>query len=88
MSKPIELFTSAFCGYCVRAKALLDHKGVDYEEIRVDLEPERRREMMERSQRRTVPQVFVHGEAIGGSDELHQLEASGKLDELLARDQA
>lgn len=86
MSEAIEIYTTGYCGFCVRAKALLDQKGLPYSEIRVDNEPERRKEMMERSQRRTVPQVFIHGEAIGGCDELLALENSGKLDEMTRQD--
>lgn len=85
MSGGIEIYTTGYCGFCVRAKALLDRKGLDYEEIRVDDQPEKRREMMERSQRRTVPQIFINGEGIGGCDELYQLERSGKLDEMTER---
>ena len=79
----VEIYTSGFCGYCVRAKSLLEQKGIAYREIRVDQSPEKRIEMLERAQRRTVPQIFVAGVAIGGFDELYSLERSGKLNELL-----
>ena len=74
------------CPYCVRAKALLEAKGVAYEEIPVDGDPEGRRAMSERAGgRSTVPQIFIDGRHVGGCDELHALEARGELDVLLAR---
>ncbi len=80
----IEIYTQPYCGYCYRAKKLLDDKGVDYEEIDVMMEPKRRREMVERSGgRTTTPQIIVDGEGVGGSDELAALDRAGKLDELL-----
>ncbi|AAO91017.1 glutaredoxin 3 [Coxiella burnetii] len=80
----IEIYTTARCPYCVRAKALLDRKGLDYMEIRIDEAPEKRDEMLSRSEgRRTVPQIFINGRGIGGFDELWELEQSKKLDELL-----
>lgn len=82
----VEIYTTALCGYCRRAKALLEKKGVAYAEYAVDAEPGRLKEMLKRSGgRRTVPQVFIGGKGIGGSDELHALEAKGKLDALLGR---
>lgn len=80
----IEIYTTGYCGYCRRAKMLLDNKDVAYEEIRVDDQPGRRAEMTERSGRRTVPQIFINGTGIGGCDELFALERKGRLDELLA----
>ena len=81
----IELFTKAFCPYCTRAKALLDAKGADYEEIDLTMGGPRRAEMIERSGgRTTVPQVFIDGKHIGGSDDLAALDRRGGLDELLA----
>jgi glutaredoxin 3 len=79
----IVMYTSPFCGYCAAAKRLLAAKGVEYTEIDVVAEPERRAEMMELSGRRTVPQIFIDGRGIGGCDELHRLDASGELDALL-----
>lgn len=79
----VVIYTTATCPYCHRAKHLLDDKGVSYQEIRVDLEPELRAEMMERSGRRTVPQIFIDGKAVGGSDDLYALEQAGELDQLL-----
>ncbi|OHC80565.1 MAG: glutaredoxin 3 [Rhodospirillales bacterium RIFCSPLOWO2_12_FULL_67_15] len=82
----VEIYTTALCPYCYRAKALLKKKGVAYAEYAVDAEPGRLEEMLKRSGgRRTVPQVFIDGKGIGGSDELHALEAKGKLDALLGR---
>jgi len=74
------------CPYCQAADRLLARKGVaDVERIRVDLEPGRREEMAQRSGRRTVPQIWIDGRHIGGSDELHGLDESGQLDKLLAK---
>lgn len=80
----VLVYTTLVCPYCVQAKRLLDSKGVAYEEIRVDLDAMRRQEMMERSGRRTVPQIFINGQAIGGCDDLYALERAGTLDSLLA----
>ena len=80
----IEIYTTPFCPYCARAKRLLDQKGVAFVEIDLWQFPERRAEMVERAGgRRTVPQLFVDGRAIGGSDELAELERSGELDVML-----
>jgi glutaredoxin 3 len=67
------------------AKQLLDSKGVPYEEIRVDLNPEKRQEMMEKSKQRTVPQIFINDKAIGGYTDLVAIERAKKLDDLLAQ---
>jgi glutaredoxin 3 len=81
----IEIYTSPFCPYCWRAKRLLETKGLAFTEIDVLLHPARRAEMRERAEgRTTVPQIFIDGRGIGGSDELASLEASGELDALLA----
>ncbi|MGF1611263.1 MAG: glutaredoxin 3 [Kiloniellales bacterium] len=80
----VEIYTNPFCGFCHRAKHLLKQKGVDFEETDVMLHPSKRREMMERSGgRNSVPQIFIDGRHIGGSDELQALEAAGELDKLL-----
>ena len=79
----IEIYTKDYCPYSWRAKALLESKGTLYEEIDVTHDPEREREMIARLGRRTVPEIFFDGRLIGGSDELHALEASGELDRLL-----
>jgi glutaredoxin 3 len=81
----VEIYTTPLCPYCWRAKRLLESKGVAFVEIDLWQEPERRAEMIERAGgRTTVPQLFVNGRAIGGSDELAALERDGTLDALLA----
>jgi glutaredoxin 3 len=83
----IEIYTSPFCPYCWRAKRLLHNKGALFTELDVLLHPGRRSEMTAKAAGRTsVPQIFIDGRAIGGSDELAALEASGELDALLAAD--
>jgi glutaredoxin 3 len=81
----IEIYTTPWCGYCARAKALLEKKGAAYEETDVMEDAGKRGEMRERSRRTTVPQIFINGQHIGGSDELAALELAGKLDALLAQ---
>jgi glutaredoxin 3 len=81
----IEIYTTPFCGYCARAKGLLDAKGAAYEEMDVMMDDKKRSEMRERARRTTVPQIFINGEHIGGSDELVALEKAGRLDALLAQ---
>jgi glutaredoxin 3 len=81
----IEIYTTPFCGYCARAKGLLDQKGAAYEEMDVMMDDKKRTEMRERARRTTVPQIFINGQHIGGSDELSALEQAGKLDPLLAQ---
>jgi glutaredoxin 3 len=81
----VEIYTKTFCGYCFRAKRLLDSKGIEYKEHMVFYGGPERQEMIERSGgRTTVPQIFIDGAHIGDCDELLQLESQGKLDELLA----
>lgn len=80
----IEIYTKAFCGYCARAKSLLDSKGADYEEFDITMGGPKRQEMLARAPgRTTVPQIFIDGRHIGGSDDLAALERAGKLDPLL-----
>lgn len=80
----VEIYTQWGCPYCVRAKALLDSKGVAYTEIDVTMDTAKRRELGERNPgARTVPQVFVNDQALGGSDDIHALDAAGKLNPLL-----
>ncbi len=80
----IEVYSSLWCPFCRRAKTLLDHKGVEYREIDVDRDPNLRQQMMQRAGgRRTVPQIFVDGRHIGGSDDLAALDRAGELDTLL-----
>jgi len=81
----VEIYTTPWCGYCARAKGLLEKKGVAYEEMDVMEDGPKRTEMRTRSKRSTVPQIFINGQHIGGSDELAALEQSGKLDPLLAQ---
>jgi glutaredoxin 3 len=80
----VVLYTTAFCGYCARAKALLEAKGVAFEEIDVTFSPAKRAEMKALANgRTTVPQIWINGQHIGGSDDLLALDAAGKLDPLL-----
>jgi glutaredoxin 3 len=81
----VEIYTKTFCGYCWRAKHLLDSKGIEYREIAVDFGGEVKEEMVQRaSGRTTVPQIFIGGRHIGGCNELVALDGEGRLDELLA----
>ncbi|MEM7024210.1 MAG: glutaredoxin 3 [Pseudomonadota bacterium] len=81
----IEIYTSPFCPYCWRAKRLLSDKGLEFTEVDVLLHPGRRAEMIEKAEGRTsVPQIFIDGRGIGGSDELSALESSGELESLIA----
>jgi glutaredoxin 3 len=85
MSAKIEIYTSPFCGYCYRAKKLLSEKGQEFIEFDVTADSSKRDEMVERAGgRTTVPQIFIDGQHVGGSDELHALERAGKLDPMLA----
>ncbi|CFQ64954.1 glutaredoxin 3 [Yersinia frederiksenii] len=79
----IEIYTKATCPYCHRAKALLNSKGAAFHEIAIDNDPAKREEMIARSGRTTVPQIFIDGQHIGGCDDLHALDARGGLDPLL-----
>ena len=81
----IEIYTTPFCGYCSRAKGLLDSKGAAYDETDVMMDEKKRIEMRERARRSTVPQIFINGQHIGGSDELAAREQAGTLDALLAQ---
>jgi glutaredoxin 3 len=81
----VIMYATGWCPYCVRAEKLLRSKGVAHiEKIRVDLAPERRSEMIDRTGRRTVPQIYIGDTHVGGFDELHALDRAGKLDSLLA----
>ena len=81
----IEIYTKFLCPYCTRAKALLNAKGVPFEEIDISTGGPRRTEMLDRAGgRQTVPQIFIDGSHIGGCDDLHALERAGRLDALLA----
>jgi glutaredoxin 3 len=80
----IEIYTTSWCPYVESARQLLHRKGARFEEISIETHPERRAEMIERSGRRTVPQIFIAGRHIGGCDDLHALDQAGGLDPLLA----
>jgi glutaredoxin 3 len=80
----IQIYTTRWCGFCVRAKALLDARGLRYEEIRLDDEPAFRRLLFDRTGGSTVPQILIDGRPIGGYTELWQLDRQGALDELAA----
>lgn len=85
MSSRVLMYTTAVCPYCIRAEQLLKARGVDtVEKVRVDLEPERRAEMMARTGRRTVPQIYIGDTHVGGCDDLYALDQAGKLLPLLA----
>jgi len=79
----VEMYSTRFCPYCVRARRLLKEKGVEYTEYRVDQDVELRHEMEQRSQRTSVPQIFIEDRHIGGYDDMAQLDMSQELDLLL-----
>jgi glutaredoxin 3 len=84
MTTKIEIYTTPWCGYCARAKALLDRKGITYVEIDVSSTPGAREQMIQRAEgRRTVPQIFVDGRHLGDSDEIVALDRAGQLDAML-----
>ena len=80
----VQLYTTAWCGYCVRAKALLEAKGVEFDEINLDDDPHFRQTLLDLTGSWTVPQIFIDGRPIGGYTELWRLDRSGQLDEQLA----
>jgi glutaredoxin 3 len=80
----IVMYSTGFCPYCVRARMLLDSKGVNYTDIRVDLEPQLREEMIRRSGRTSVPQIFIDDFHVGGCDDMFALENQSRLDPLLS----
>ena len=80
----VEIYTSPLCGFCYQAKTLLNTKRVDFDEVDIIAHPDRKTEMLERSNgRHTVPQVFINNAHIGGCDDLYSLDSEGKLDPLL-----
>jgi glutaredoxin 3 len=81
----IEIYGTEFCSFCAAARMLLKRKGASYSDILVSRDPDARRQMEQRSGRRTVPQIFIDGRAVGGFDELQVLEKSGELDRILGR---
>jgi glutaredoxin 3 len=81
----VLMYSTAVCPFCVRAEQLLKRKGIaEIEKVRVDLDPARREEMMQKTGRRTVPQIYIGETHVGGCDDLYELEHQGKLDALLA----
>jgi len=85
-SSDVIVYSTGWCPYCVRAKALLERKGVPFREIRVDEDPAERETMLERSRgQRTVPQIFIGDRHVGGFDDLYALDKAGELDTLTAR---
>lgn len=80
----VLIYTTAWCPFCIRAKALLDKKGVAYEEIGVDGQPDLRAEMSRKAGRTSVPQIWIGSTHVGGCDDLYALERAGKLDTLLS----
>ena len=80
----VEMYTTAWCGYCVRAKALLQSKGIEFEEINLDDDPQFRQKLLERTGGWTVPQILIDGEPIGGYTELWRLDRDGSLAERVA----
>ena len=82
----IVMYTQALCSYCAAAKKLLHGKGVDFTEINVTMDSDLRREMIDRSGRRSVPQIFINGRHVGGYDDLAELDRQDKLDALLGAD--
>ena len=76
----IEIYSTQQCPYCLRARALLNAKGLDYEEIDVSVDQQIMQYMIERSGQRTVPQIFIDGEPVGGFEQLSMLDSSGELD--------
>jgi glutaredoxin 3 len=84
MTAQVVVYSTSVCPYCVRAKQLLERKGVAYQEINLSNEaPEVRIELMQRTHHRTVPQIFINDQFIGGFDQLYALEREGQLDTLL-----
>ena len=82
MSK-VTVYSSDYCPYCMRAKALLEKKGIDFEEIKVDGKPQVRADMSQKAGRTSVPQIWIGDTHVGGCDDLFALERAGKLDALL-----
>ena len=84
MTAQVTMYTTAICPYCIRAERLLESKGIkNIDKIRVDLDPEQRQVMMQKTGRRTVPQIYVGDTHVGGFDDLYALDQAGRLDPLL-----
>ncbi|MBA3535430.1 MAG: glutaredoxin 3 [Tatlockia sp.] len=84
MAKVI-LYSTTYCPYCTRARQLLENKGIEYTEIKIDEKPDKRQEMITKSGRTSVPQIFINGQHIGGCDDMYALEHQGQLDKLLQK---
>ena len=82
----VVMYTTPWCGYCAAARELLRNKGVEFEDINVDADPALRQEMMDKSGGRTVPQIFINNDLVGGYSDIAALEEQGKLDPLLKQD--
>lgn len=85
MKPDVLLYTTSWCPFCRRAKTLLKEKGVQWKELDIEADPVHRQAMTEASGRNTVPQIFINGTHVGGSDELFELDVRGELDKLLGR---
>ena len=84
----VEIYTWQYCPFCIRAKALFDQKGINYQEYSIDGDQEARSRMIDRANgRKTVPQIFINNEGIGGCEELYSLESTNQLDKLIKQDQ-
>ena len=90
MSKAnVLMYCTRVCPYCVRAESLLKRKGIqEIENIRIDLQPDSRIQMMEKTGRRTVPQIYINGVHVGGYDDLEAMDRTGELDDLLLKSEA
>ena len=83
MTQPVTLYVSDWCPYCQRAKGLLTQKNVVFNEINIEEQPMFREDMIARSKQRTVPQIFIGDQHVGGCDDLFELDRSGELDRLI-----
>lgn len=81
----VILYSTTYCPYCTRARQLLESKGIAYTEIQIDEKPDKREEMIAKSGRTSVPQLFINGQHIGGCDDMYALEYQGQLDKLLQK---
>lgn len=79
----VIMYSTAYCPYCSRARQLLEQKGIKFTDIRIDENPDKRAEMIAKSNRQTVPQIFINSRHIGGCDDMYALESQGQLDKLL-----
>lgn len=84
-SPRVVMYSTEYCSYCAAARMLLKKKGIDWEDISISGDEDKRREMMDRSGGRTVPQIFIDGKPIGGFDDLYTLEQDGRLDAILSK---